>query len=88
MKKKLNTRHHFIPQCYFRNFSSSKTSIYAYDKLESKTFSLAIGKICCKDEYYSVLAKNVINKDSSREKELIVEKDFFADFIEPQFNIL
>ena len=88
MKKHPNTKQHYIPQCYFRNFSSSKTSIYAYDKSVSKSFSIAIGKICCENEYYSVLAKNVDNKDTIREKELIVEKDIFAGNIEPKFNSL
>jgi len=88
MKKQPHTKQHYIPQCYFRNFSSNNNSIYVYDKSLSNSFLTAIGKICCEDEYYSILAKNVTVFDTSREKELIIEKGIFADNIEPQYNIL
>lgn len=88
MKKQPQTNQHYIPQCYFRNFSSSNKSIYVYDKKLSKSFSTAIDERCCNDDYYSLLAKNVDTDKSKREKELIIEKDFLADYIEPKFDIL
>jgi len=90
MKKQPNTNQHYIPQCYFRNFSSNNKSIYVYDKNLGRSFPnpIAIDKICCKDDYYSLLAKNVDTNKSKREKELIIEKDFFADDIETKFGIL
>jgi hypothetical protein len=37
MKFKENTRHHFVPQCYLKQFAASKDSgIYLYDKCLSK----------------------------------------------------
>jgi len=88
MKRQLHTNQHYIPQCYFRNFSPNNKSIYVYDKNSSRSFSDAIDNRCCKDNYYSLLAKNVATNKTKREKELIIEKDFFADDIEPKFDTL
>ena len=82
MSKKPHTRHHFIPQCYLRNFAYSDKGIYAYDKIESKSYSASIDKVCAIDNFYSVSPENVDSKYEGDNPTLIIEKDILAENIE------
>ena len=47
--KSHNIYQHYIPQCYLRQFSpddKNKRFLYAYSKRNSKSFKIAISKVC------------------------------------------
>jgi len=88
MGKKGHRKHHYIPQCYLRNFSSNGKSLWTYDKLNSKIYSSAIDNICCIDEFYT-LPEGCVNKyNDERKNQLFVECDFFAENIESQYDYM
>ena len=87
MSKKEHLKHHYIPQCYFRNFANNNgKNIYTYDKIESKTYNSAISSICCIDDFYSILPEFINKENPNRRDELAIECDYFAEYIEPMYS--
>lgn len=80
---KNNRAHHFIPQCYLKNFSSNGKFLWIYDKNNTKIYQQAIDKTCCINDFYTL--------PKSTDKcidELFLECEFFAKNVEPQYNFL
>ncbi len=87
MKKQPYTDQHFIPQLYLRKFAYNIKTVYVYDKQRSKSYPEGVSEFCYSENIYSVLAKNVEGECSERDKELILEKDYFHS-IENEYNHL
>lgn len=80
MKGESNKRHHYVPQCYLKNFTSNGKSLWVYNKLKSdnKIYQQAISNICCKDDFYSL--------EGLCSDKLLIEKEYFSKNIEPLFS--
>lgn len=85
MGKKEHKRHHYIPQCYLKNFSPDGKSLWTYDKLNSKSYSSAIDNICCIDEFYTLPDGCIKKYTDERKNQLYIECDFFAENKESQY---
>lgn len=79
-----NVKQHFIPQCYLRHFMSPESAIYIYNKRASKSYKDSISNIMCKDEFYSI-SEDLIENSDGRLHRLVIEKDYFANTIEPLY---
>jgi hypothetical protein len=86
MSKQANKNHHYIPQCYLRNFSSNKTSIWAYDKIKSNSYPTAIDSVCCLEEFFTLPQGSIDVYDDERKNQLYLECDYFANNIEPAYG--
>lgn len=75
-----NKRHHYVPQCYLKNFTSNGKSLWVYNKqkAENKIYQQAISNICCKDDFYSL--------EGIYSNKLLIEKEYFSKNIEPIFS--
>lgn len=76
--KSHNIYQHYIPQCYLRQFSpddKNKRFLYAYSKRNSKSFKIAISKVCGINNFYD-LSDEYLAKDSEQElNRLSLESD-------------
>lgn len=80
---KAHKAHHYIPQCYLKNFSSNGKFLWIYDKSISKIYQQAIDKTCCINDFYTLPPDSDQNTDR-----LFLECEFFAKNVEPQYNSL
>ena len=81
-------KQHYIPRCYLKRFSDNKKSIYAYDKISSKSYRAPLKSVCCADELYTISEEFVQRNNQEGESEinsLSIEKEHFANTIEPFF---
>lgn len=80
MKGEQHKRHHYIPQNYLKNFSSNEKSVWVYNKQkkDEKIYQQAVANICCKEDFYSL--------EGIYSDKLLIEKEFFANNIEPIFS--
>ena len=80
MKGEQHKRHHYVPQCYLKNFTSNGKSLWVYNKLknDNKIYRQAISNICCKDDFYSL--------EGICFDKLLIEKEYFSKNIEPLFS--
>lgn len=84
-------KQHYIPRCYLRKFSDNEKSIFAYDKVNSKSYKTSLMSVCCEEDTYT-LSDNYVNR--SREENgrpinsLSIEKEHFSHFIEPSYSQL
>lgn len=80
MKGEQHKRHHYIPLNYLKNFSSNEKSVWVYNKQkrDKKIYQQAVANICCKEDFYSL--------EGIYSDKLLIEKDFFANNIEPIFS--
>lgn len=54
MDKNAHKSHHYIPQCYLKNFSENGTYLFVYNKDNSKSYVQAINKTCCIKDFYTL----------------------------------
>lgn len=84
-------KQHYIPRCYLRRFSDNDRSVYAYDKLNSKSYTASLMSVCCKDDMYT-LSDEYVEKSNAETgghvNKLSIEKDLFAKDIEPLYSQL
>ena len=80
-KRKEHTRHHYIPQCYLRNFTEDGKCVWVYDKARSKSYHTAISSICYKDDFYKI-EKESLPQTDEKINGLTIETVFFARGIE------
>ena len=84
-------KQHYIPRCFLRRFSDNDRSIYAYDKLNSKSYTASLMSVCCKDDMYT-LSDEYVEKSNAETgghvNKLSIEKDLFAKDIEPLYSHL
>ena len=86
-KRKEHTRHHYIPQCYLRNFTEDGKCVWVYDKARSKSYHTAISSICYKDDFYKI-EKESLPQTNEKINELTIETEFFAIGIEKYYSQL
>lgn len=79
-------KHHYIPQCYLSNFSCDGKAIWVYNKKERKAYLTSVDKIFQKKHWYRIPDELIPEQDKDIINPLSIEKDFFADQIESQFN--
>lgn len=77
---KENKKQHYIPQCYCRNFSENKKSIWVYNKKNSKSYTQSIANIAYEDDFYK-LADKVVDGETITSANML-EKEFFANNLE------
>lgn len=81
---KENNKQHYIPQCYFRNFSENKKSIWVYNKRNSKSYTQSIANIAYKDDFYK-LAEKIVDGETITSANML-EKEFFANNLEIMYS--
>ncbi len=81
---KENKKQHYIPQCYFRNFSENNKSIWVYNKKNSKSYTQSIANIACEDDFYKLAEKVVDGKTITSAN--MLEKEFFANNLEIMYS--
>lgn len=86
MSKKEHTRHHYIPQCYLRNFSNNGKNLYTYDKVSSTSYHAKIEDRCIIDDFYRLSEGYIKENPQDAGKELFIECDYFSSNIEPNFS--
>ena len=79
-------KHHYIPQCYLSNFSCDGKAIWVYNKKERKAYLTSVDKIFQKKHWYRIPDELIPEQDKDIINPLSIEKDFFADQVESQFN--
>lgn len=84
--KKEHTRHHYIPQCYLRNFSDNGVNIYTYDKYSSTSYYARIEDRCTIDDFYRLSKGYIKENPQDTGKELFIECDYLSSNIEPNFS--
>jgi len=86
MSKKEHTRHHYMPQCYLRNFSNNGKNLYTYDKVSSTSYHAKIEDRCIIDDFYRLSEGYIKENPQDEGKELFIECDYFSNNIEPKFS--
>lgn len=79
-------KHHIIPQCYLSNFSCDGKAIWVYNKKERKSYLTSVDKIFQRKHWYRIPDELISEQDKNKINPLSIEKDFFADLVESQFN--
>ena len=92
MKEKQTKKQHYIPRCYLRWFSSDAKSVFAYDKIISKSYRTSIMSVCYENNIYTIsdefIKRNNAEKGASQINRLTIEYDFFSQDIEPNLDLL
>jgi len=88
MSKKPHVKHHYIPQCYLRNFSNNGRKIYTYDKNLSKKYCADISSVCEINDFYKISNDYIEENPEYEGAELMIECDYFAQNIEPKYSEL
>lgn len=84
-------KQHYIPRCYLRRFSDNGKSIYAYDKLRSKSYRASLMSVCFQEDMYTLSDEYVYRANTeigSDINNLSIEKDLFAKDVEPLYSQL
>lgn len=84
MDKNAHKSHHYIPQCYLKNFSENGICLFVYNKDYSKSYVQAINKTCCIKDFYTlpkIYCENQLEP-------LFLECEYFAKEIEPKYSVL
>ena len=82
-------KQHYVPRCYLRQFSDNPKSIFAYDKVSSKSYRASLMSVCCEEDMYSLsdsYLKECNENNSGHLDRLSIEHEHFADFVEPNFS--
>lgn len=80
------TKHHYIPQCYLKNFSIDGKGIYVYNKKNSKSYCTSIENIFFEKDFYSIDEELIPDYAKDRVRRESIEHDYFANQIESQFS--
>lgn len=81
-------KQHYIPRCYLRRFSNNEKSIFAYDKVNSKSYTASLMSVCCEDDMYTLsdeYVKRSIEENGNNINNLSIEKEHFSRFVEPYY---
>lgn len=74
---------HYVPQSYLRYFANSKEQLWVYDTKDKKSFKTSIRNIASERFFY-----DIEELDKTTGKEQFIEKELFAQTIEPAFESL
>ena len=78
-------RHHYIPQCYLRGFSTNEKSVWVYNKSLSKMYQTSVDKIFYEKNFYAVDMDLVPEDGKDKINVNSIEYEFFAEHIESQY---
>lgn len=81
-----NKKHHYIPQCYLRNFSYNGTKLHSYDKISSQIYAQNISDACQIPYFYKLSEEYIKENPIDAGKELAIECEYFANNIEPEYS--
>lgn len=94
-KRKPNTYHHYVPQCYLRQFGFPKGKlngngkkdfyVYAFDKSTGKTYPKSVDDVCGLDFLYKL---NLNTAQNANVNEMFFEIEYFAKHIETELSRL
>lgn len=91
-KKCPNTFHHYVPQCYLRQFGFPKNChnkkdyfVYAFDKQTGKIYPKSVDDVCGKDFFYKL---SFNTSQHANVDELYLETYYFAKRIETELSRL
>lgn len=87
-KSSSNVRHHYIPQCYLKNFTNDNKGVWVYNKDLSRFYQTSIDKICYIDNLYSITNTDFINSSKGIINRLSIETDYFANNIEKEYGLI
>lgn len=86
MKGEPNQFHHFIPQCYLKNFSTDKKHIHIYSKHKMNNFEGKIKETAGENYFYKIPEKFIPGINTTIFHSNFFEQDFFANNIESLFG--
>ena len=91
MKAIPNKYHHFVPQCYLKNFGHNKDNkggyfINTYSKNINKAIPMNIDNVCGEDFFYSLPDEYIAQQTPEELNSLSIELDYFASNIESEYN--
>ncbi|WKX77099.1 DUF4238 domain-containing protein [Zobellia laminariae] len=86
MSKEPNTKQHYIPECYLKNFSPNLKFVYIYDKKVSKSFPNSLNSIANYDFFYDIPEKYYSKELKPKYGSKHFEKAFFAEHVEKLYN--
>lgn len=91
MKSIPHKYHHFVPQCYLKNFGHNKDSnggyfINTYSKYINKVIPMNINNVCGEDFFYSLPDEYIRQHSTEDLNNLSIEIDYFASNIELEYN--
>ena len=79
-------KHHYVPQCYLRNFSKDGKSLNTWDKKRSKEYAAAINNVCMHKDLYKIDTQ--LNEEAKKVDSLYLETEFFSKFVEQEYSKL
>lgn len=86
---KEHVKQHFIPQCYLRNFSENKKSLFVYSKThKNKGYAQSISKTSYKDYFYTIPERYLNSSTSSNIDTNFIETKILANNIENNYSYL
>ena len=87
-----NTYHHYVPQCYLRQFGFQKDNkkkkeyfVKAFDKLSGKIYPMSVDKVCGEDFLYKL---KIEPSQNTGVDEMYLETQYFAKQIETELSRL
>lgn len=87
-----NTFHHYVPQCYLRQFGFQKDNkkkkdffVNAFDKQTGKIYPKGVEKVCGEDFFYKL---NLNSIQDTNVDEMYLEVNYFANQIESELSRL
>ena len=91
MKSIHHKYHHFVPQCYLKNFGHNKGNkggyfINTYSKNINKVIPMNINNVCGEDFFYSLPDEYIRQHSTEDLNNLSIEIDYFASNIESEYN--
>lgn len=91
MKGIPNKYHHFVPQCYLKNFGHNKDNkggyfINTYSKNINKAIPMNIDNVCGEDFFYSLPDEYIAQQTPEELNSLSIELDYFAANIESEYS--
>jgi hypothetical protein len=88
MKDRANSRQHYVPKCYLRQFTPNQKTIFIYDKKEERSFRNSIDTVAYFDMFYELPEKYIENIKDLPFQTKYIEKEFFANSVENIYNQL
>lgn len=91
-KGKANTYHHYVPQCYLRQFGYEKNNkkrndffVNAFDKQTGKKYPKSVDEVCGQDFLYKL---NIVSSNNKNVDDMYIETQYFAKQIETELSRL
>lgn len=83
--KKEHIKHHIVPVCYLKNFSSDGKIVWVYNKNLSKSYPKNVNDVLYRSNFYRI-DDSIIPKNTDKVNPLSFEVDYFAKDVESQYS--